>query len=84
MRKRCPKCRLEEYDGNFCRECGSKMVSNPVPECNWCGGNILEFAKFCSKCGRSREEALNTSPPLPLLSRWQKFWKAFGAYFELW
>ena len=60
MSKWCKKC--DGYaGGEFCSRCGNKSVVEE-PVCNWCNKKI-SYNKFCTGCGRTREEALNTEPP---------------------
>ena len=55
---KCPKCHLENPEGNrFCGECGGKLKIT-CPGCN--SSNPAEF-KFCGKCG--------SKLPLPRKSR---------------
>jgi len=34
-----------------------------MPRCNWDGEELRPLMNNCPKCGRARQEALNTSPP---------------------
>ena len=61
MPKVCPSCGETDVLGNkFCSKCGTKFVR--MLTCNWCGENMWNY-KFCKGCGRSRHDALETSPP---------------------
>ena len=59
--------------GKFCSKCGNEAVVEE-PVCNWCNEGI-RYNKFCTGCGRTREEALETKPPETpsLVSRIMKF-----------
>ncbi len=72
----CPKCSTYgNYDKKFCENCGEKVV--PLPTCNWCDEEMRPRMRHCPECGRSRNEALNTSPPPGLFKRF--FNKLFGS-----
>jgi hypothetical protein len=70
----CPNCLKESYY-EFCSNCGTEMI--PCPECNFCGDDLKRDQKFCTGCGRSREEALKTPPPEPSGKIIQFFSKLF-------
>ena len=61
MGTRCPVCKTSTCINDFCNECGSKTESNPL--CNWCGEEIWDYMNHCSGCGRTKHNAINTSPP---------------------
>jgi len=60
----CPKCHTITGD-KFCYKCGTKTVSQPL--CNWCWKVLDPADDFCPTCGRTRNEAINTSPKNPFL-----------------
>ncbi len=70
MSKVCPECGNTGSDRKkFCAKCGEKLEYMPC--CNWhfwSQEEIWPYMKHCPKCGRSRDKALNTSPP-PLRTR---------------
>jgi len=57
----CLKCGQTDY--KFCPKCGDEMTELPI--CNWCNTDLWRFMAHCPDCGRSRYEALSTSPPPP-------------------
>ncbi len=44
-------------DDDYCSECGNKLAPKEDVKCQ-CGHRLGDKDKFCSGCGRSREEAL--------------------------
>ena len=68
MNSICSDCGTMLGDNKFCHMCGGKAVS--PPKCNWCFYQPLYLHnKNCSGCGRTRHEALNTSPPPGMLKK---------------
>jgi hypothetical protein len=63
----CSKCGRTGVGKEFCSNCGSK--NNPMPSCNWCYNDIYPQQKYCDGCGKTRADALNTSPPPNILTR---------------
>ena len=58
-RPTCPMCKRKYYTGDhFCSEDGTKLVDSPVDTCVYCGTILIESAKFCAGCGRTRKKAL--------------------------
>ena len=66
----CTDCKdVNIFGPGYCGVCGKKLITLPV--CNWCHCNFWPNFNFCKRCGRSRSDALTTSP-LPYLSRIRK------------
>ncbi len=53
----CPRCRVEKLNGRFCSACGVKL--DKIPTCGYCGTEIWSTAKYCSGCGKKKEDALD-------------------------
>lgn len=63
--KECPKCGSNVYD-KFCTKCGVEGI--PMPKCEHCHLRTRSFNKFCPHCGKSKGEALNANPTIPVPS----------------
>ena len=63
MNNVCPKCdKTSMVDSRkFCTNCGTE--TKPMPRCNWCSNELWPYMNNCGVCGRTRHEAMNTSPP---------------------
>lgn len=57
----CPSCEKDRKSNLFCYECGKKLVAT---KCNWCKHGLREKDHHCEGCGRTREEALKSMPPI--------------------
>ncbi len=59
----CPRCGREDNHNYavFCGDCGTRLEL--APRCNWCFWSLSSGDFYCPGCGKSRHEALNTSPP---------------------
>ena len=58
--KMCSKCKTIN-GGPYCTKCGNKTVE--IPKCNWDWEKLYPYMTHCPGCGRTKYEALNTSPP---------------------
>ena len=52
MKTYCKQCKVLRYRGEYCQECGTKLVKNI--SCS-CGEQLICYDKFCPKCGKKVE-----------------------------
>lgn len=56
----CPICR-KVSNNERCEDC--TVSTKKLPVCRWCKNELWPYMKCCATCGRSKMEAIISSPP---------------------
>ncbi|MGA2683017.1 MAG: zinc ribbon domain-containing protein [Candidatus Bathyarchaeia archaeon] len=61
---KCPACGKEQYDTDFCKDCGKQLWY----QCGKCGRIMAVYDKFCAICGTTNPKLLQLPKTLKTTS----------------